>query len=83
MVSAAAGRGMAAVGETLRDRLRVIAPNLLGCGGTGDWPGDMEPSMGRQGALVEAVIDHVAVSWPWPRRSHAARSLGVSGHRCR
>ncbi len=48
------------VGERLRGRARVIAPNLLGYGGTDDWPADAEPSIQRQVALVEAVFDHVA-----------------------
>ncbi len=47
------------VRERLRDRFRVVAPNLLGYGGTDHWSSEAEPSIHHQVALVEAVINHV------------------------
>ena len=47
------------IGDRLHDRFRVVAPNLLGYGGTDHLSSKAEPSIHHQVALVEAVIDHV------------------------
>ena len=47
------------IGERLRARFRIVAPDLLGYGGTDHWSSETEPSIHHQVGLVEAVIDHV------------------------
>jgi pimeloyl-ACP methyl ester carboxylesterase len=43
--------------DDLKNRYRVIAPNLFGYGGTSKWPDDRPQSLADQAALVTAAAD--------------------------
>ena len=52
-----AGEQWQRVAAALGDRHRTIAPDLIGCGGTGAWPGPEEVSHDLQADLVAALIE--------------------------
>ncbi|HET6174110.1 MAG TPA: alpha/beta hydrolase [Gaiellales bacterium] len=57
--SVSANRQWRALTEALRDRYRVLAPNLYGYGETTPWPGVEPQSLAAQAELVLAVCDEL------------------------
>jgi pimeloyl-ACP methyl ester carboxylesterase len=56
--SGASGAQWRALAEILRDRYRVLAPDLYGYGGTGQLLGPVSPGLSDAAALVDAVLSN-------------------------